>query len=97
MMNPFTPGGTVTLAVDTNTDRVALSATGGMQARVIIVAGGSITFIKFGSATVEAAVTDTPVLPGTVEIFTIPPGTTHIAAIVAASTSTIYITRGDGE
>ncbi len=57
--------------------------------------GNAISFIKFGSSTVTAAVTDTPILPGTVQTFTLPPGATHAAAIGTSST-TLYFTRGDG-
>ncbi|WP_430438989.1 hypothetical protein [Shinella sp.] len=45
----------------------------------------------------NALVTDTPVLPGTVEIFTIPTGMTHVAGITSTGTATVYFTAGDGQ
>ena len=96
MMNPFTPGGSATLAVTTSSARVALPTTGGMQV-LIYSAGTAASFIKFGDSTVTAAVTDIAIPSGFNRIFTIPPGVTHVAGITAASTATVYFTRGDGQ
>lgn len=92
---PFTPGGTVILAVTGSTGSVALAVGGGDQVRLLSIAANAILFFKFGTSTVTAAVTDTPLIPGEVEIFTVPPGATHIAAIGTVSTN-LYATRGDG-
>ena len=91
---PFTPGTTVSLAVTGTTGRVAVTGNGD-QVLVSSLAANAIAFIKMGDSTVTAAVTDTPILPGTVQVFTIPSGATNIAAIGTAST-TLYFTRGDG-
>ncbi len=91
---PFTPGATVSRTVTSSTANVALG-TGGDQVMISSAAGGNIAFVKFGDSTVTAATTDTPILPGTVQVYTIPPGATYIAAIGSATT-TLYITRGDG-
>lgn len=91
---PFTPGLTVILQVTGSTARQSLG-TGGDQVRLLSVAANAILFFKFGDSTVTAAVTDTPLIPGEIEIFTIPPGTTHVAAIGTTSTN-LYATRGDG-
>lgn len=92
---PFTPGATVSLAVTSSTGNVALG-TGGDQVLISSAAGGNIAFIKFGTASsVIAATTDTPILPGTVQVLTLPPGSTYLAAIGSATT-TLYLTRGDG-
>ena len=96
MMNPFTPGVTVSRTVTGTTASVALGTGGGMQVVVSSLSTNNIAFIKFGAATVEAAVTDYPILPGAKETLTIPPGATHVAAIGTTST-TLYFTRGDGE
>lgn len=95
-MIPFTPGATVSLAVTTSTARIALPVTKGPQIRIASVAANAATFIRFGTVTVNAAVTDVPILPGTVEVFTVPPGATHVAAITGTSTATLYFTAGDG-
>lgn len=96
MLNPFTPGGSATLAVTSTTGRTALASTQGNQV-LIYSAGTAPAFIKFGDATVEAVVTDIAIPSGFNRIFTIPPGATHVAGITASSTATIYFTRGDGQ
>ena len=97
MLNPFTPAGTVSRAVTGTTASVALSKAVLNQVMVTSAAGNAIAFIKFGISTVEAAATDTPILPGTVMVFTVPSGglTTHVAAIGTAGT-TLYFTSGEG-
>lgn len=97
MLNPFTPGSTVTLSASGTTGRVALPATRGNQIRIANPAGGQIVFVKFGDSTVTAAVTDTPVLVGATDIFTVPTGMTHVAGITSTSTATVYFTAGDGQ
>lgn len=95
-MIPFTPAATVTVPVTTVTSRVALPTPKKNQVLVTNAAGGSLAFIKFGDLNVTAAITDTPILPGTAYIFTIAPGVTHIAAITGTSTATVYATLGEG-
>lgn len=97
MLNPFTPGSTVSVSATGTTSRVALPATRGNQIRVAVAAGGSIAFVRFGTTAVNALVTDTPVLPGTIEIFTVPTGMTHVAGITSTGTATVYFTAGDGQ
>jgi hypothetical protein len=96
-MIPFTPGATVSLAATTSTARVALPLTKGPQLRVSSLAANALTFIKFGTDTVNAAATDFPILPGTVTTITVPPGATHVAGVTGTSTATLYFTAGDGE
>lgn len=96
MLNPFTPGGTVSRAVTGTTANVALSSTHGLQVMVTSAATNSLAFIKFGASTVEATTSDTPILPGTVQVFTIPSGTLYVAAIGTSGT-TLYFTSGDGQ
>ncbi len=97
MLNPFTPGQTVLLATSTTTGRVALPTLRGNQVRISNPAGGSIVFVKFGDATVTAAVTDMPILPGDNVVLTIQPSMTHVAGITSTGTPTIYFTAGDGQ
>lgn len=95
MNNPFTPGASATRSVTTSTASVALPGQGNQV--LIFSAGSATSFIKFGTSTVEAAVTDIAIPSGFNRIFTIPPGATHVAAITGASTATLYFTRGDGQ
>lgn len=96
MLNPFSPGATVSRSVTGTTARVALPTSYGNQIMVTSASGNSIAFIKFGDATIEAAVTDTPILPGTVQVFTVQPSMTNVAAIGTTGT-TLYFTSGDGQ
>lgn len=98
-LEPFCPGATVSLACTTSSDRVALSRGTGNTYQVMVTApaGGALTFIKFGSSTVTAAATDTPILPGTSRVFTVSTVFTHMAGITGASTQTIYATAGAGQ
>ena len=97
MLNPFTPGPTVSRAVTGTTAsvQITIAATHGYQVMVTSPAGNAIAFIKFGASTVEAAVTDTPILPGTVQVFPVPASTLYVAAIGTSGT-TLYFTSGDG-
>lgn len=94
---PFTPGGTVSRTVTSSSANVALPTTTGDQIMVTSPAGGNIAFIKFGvDSSITAAVTDTPILPGSIIVLTVPPTMLYVAAIGSATT-TLYFTRGDGE
>ena len=92
---PFTPGGTVSRSVSGTTARVALAK--GSVPQTVMVTGhptGAIAFIKFGDSTVEAAATDTPILPGAIYTLSISAGVTHVAAI--GTSGTLYFTSGRG-
>lgn len=99
MMPPFTPGATVLLDDVTTSESIALGKpTGGQQVLITSPAGGTqaLAFIKFGDSTVVATASDTPILPGTSQIFTVPSSATHVAAFSGAATD-IYVTSGYGE
>lgn len=97
---PFAIGGrTDTITAGTTTGNVAIrDIAGNRQVTVTAPSGGAVAFIKFGTSIAVAAVVadDTPVLPGTVQVFTVPVGTTYAAAITAASTGILYFTPGNG-
>lgn len=93
--NPFTPAGTVSVSVSAASSRTALTRASN-SVMVTAPAGGAVCFINFGSSSVTAAVTDTPILPGSVQVFSPPASATHIAAICASSTQTLYATCGEG-
>ena len=57
--------------------------------------GNQVIFWKVGTG--GASVTaDTPLLPNSSELFSIPPATTVIAAIAAGAGSSLYVTPGSG-
>lgn len=93
---PLTPGPTVSRTVTSSTANVALSAIGS-TIMVTSAPGGNIAFIKFGvDSSVTALVTDTPILPGAIYVFTVSPTDLYVAAIGSATT-TLYFTTGYGQ
>jgi hypothetical protein len=92
---PLTPGATVSIAAGTTTANVALTGTG---EQLELNNTGSVTvFVKLGGTTVEAAVTDYPVLSGQCKLISRNPDSdTRCAAITASGTATLYITVGRG-
>lgn len=100
MMDLFTPSGadTATLNAGTSTGSVALpTATGsGGQSVRVHNAGDGLAFIQFGGSTVEATTAKMPIPAGAVETFQVSPQATHVAAITASGTHTLYFTGGQG-
>jgi ABC-type uncharacterized transport system permease subunit len=100
MNHPFTViGATVNLSVTTTTGSVALTTIGdqgGMEVR-LYNAGSATVFVNFGISTVAATTAAGFPLPsGAIEIFTVGPVVTHVAALTAAGTATLYATSGRG-
>lgn len=97
MQNPFrgSPGATVNIAATTTSARVQIApiATPGEYR---IRNGGSVdVFFREGDSSVTATTTtDMSLSAGAIEILTF--GSTHLAAITASGTATLYITPGDG-
>jgi hypothetical protein len=98
-MPVFRPmGATVNLAVTTTTGSVPLTTSLNSREEVRIVNPSSVVmFIEFGASDVTAATaTSMPMLPGTVETFEVAPSQTHVAAITASGSATLYATTGRG-
>jgi hypothetical protein len=84
------------IAVTTTTGSVELNRGGLVNCHCRVYNAGSATvFLRFGVSGVTAAVTDIPVPSGAIEIFHIG-GSSHVAAITAASTATVYFNCGLG-
>lgn len=95
--NPFTPGSVTQILSATGTSSsVTIANPKNQQVRIAAVAGGQITFIRFAASASAALVTDMPILPGAVEVFSIGESITIISAITSTSTQTLYVTYGDG-
>lgn len=107
---PFSPIATATLAVTDASARVLLPvilASGQQRVVRLVNTGASPAFVVFGGATTDAVAGGNataspdggmPVLVGVVEVFTIFPGHTHMAAICqAGSTAILRVTVGEGE
>lgn len=97
---PFAIGGaSQSISATTSSSNVSL-ATIGAHEQIMVTAPSTnaLAFIAFGTTNaVVATVTDTPILPGTVQVFSVPSGTAYAAAITGSSTATLYFTPGDGE
>lgn len=87
-------GSTVSLSVSTSSARVSLGAPVDNLVQLKVTTDVLI-FIDFGDSTVTAELTDDPIGVGQ-QIVTIPPKTTHVAAITASGTGTAYFTLGYG-
>lgn len=63
--------------------------------------GSTVIFVRFGTSTAVAVVTDMAMLPNTVETFKVKDklstgGTLYVAAIAGGAGNTLYITPGEG-
>ena len=84
---------TSSISASTTSGRVALQGTG--KAVRIYNAGLVPVFIQMGNSSVAATTSNVPIAAGAVEVFGLNNNITHIAAIVASSTSAVYLTRGE--
>ncbi len=93
---PFTPNQpTLRVAATATSAGGAITRTAG-QLR-IYNAGPNKAFVRWGTGAQTADTTDTPVAPGSVEIFSITIGANNVAAICDASeTATVFFTTGEG-
>lgn len=96
---PFTPGvgstANLVLSATSTTSSAALPSAQG-SVRIVNAGTANIAF-RFGTTTATAVfATDTVMLAGTVEVFTKGIGQDTIAVITASSTSTVYVSVGEG-
>lgn len=97
---PFTPGNSVAVSVTASSAYTGLSVPKGDQIMVTSPSANAIAFIAFGISTTTVTIPTTstngcPILPGTVQVFTVPPGTTGVS-VIGSTSSTLYFTAGDG-
>lgn len=99
MSQPFTPlpGSTVLIDVSSSTQAKALTTVNPGTSIRVCNDGTATAWIDFGNSTVTtAATTGIPIGAGVVEIYAVPSGATHVAAIAASTTGKIYFTTGNG-
>ena len=100
MASLFTPiGDTKNISAGTTTGSVALTGfTSVAGGSVRVHNAGSVTaFVRFGNSAITAVLTTAiPIPAGAVEAFELGAGCTHMAAITASSTATVYVTSGQG-
>lgn len=96
-MNAFRPAtaATVNISTSTSSARVQIAGAASFGSYRVHNAGTTTAFIAEGDVTVTAATTTgVPIPAGAIEVLSF--GNTHIAAILASGTGTLYITPGDG-
>jgi hypothetical protein len=96
---PNSPNATINVAVTASSQALGpLKVSSTSQAR-FVNSGTQVVFIDIvsaaASAPTAAVATSMPMLPNTVEVFSVPQGA-QIAVIAAAVGSTLYVTPGDG-
>jgi len=90
---------TVSISASTTSANSAISVPpGGGQVRVVVgsASGAAWVYIRFGETGVVATSADIPMLPNTIEIFTVGQGVTHIAALTDAGTAVVRAKAGLG-
>lgn len=86
------------IGATTSTGNKAYPNIGGAPGRIaayLYNAGSVPVFVKSGSSTVQATTTDTFIPPGQTRLLLKDPNDTHIAAITASSTATLYYQEAD--
>lgn len=100
-MKPFAPNDNATSSVSATTSTASSALkrvpTGPFSLR-LYNAGAVAVFYRLGGSAVTAAATDVPLAAGATEVITVnstdKDPLTHIAAITASSTATLYATTG---
>lgn len=101
-VTPFTPimAGSTTISCTSSSAATALTAINSNlpKLQLELQNSGSVPiFVDVGISTITAAVASGyPILPGQSKVISISPRTTHIACIVAVTTTTLYVTVGLG-
>ena len=99
VIDGFSPVGTTkSLSVSGATNRVALPVLAAMPRTVRVLNDlAEKVFIEFGVSDVNAVTTTSlPLGAGAVEFFEIGPAVTHMAAVSASGSGTVYVTEGQG-
>jgi hypothetical protein len=94
-LKTFMPNGSATATISATTVTARAAVDQHSNSARVVNAGTATAFLKFGDSTVEATTTDMPILSGATETFT-KGAATHIAAITASGTATVYLTSGEG-
>lgn len=97
--NPFTPSaaGTLTVSATTSNSSVQLAANDTRFECIRIAnAGTGTAFVVWGvGAQTASPTTSMPILAGTVEVFS--KGLADTVGVISSSTSTVYLTCGEGQ
>lgn len=99
-MKPFSTFGlaTVNIAATTTAASVALNKRNDAESCQVEIynAGSATVFIRKGDSTVTATTSSRPLPAGAMVIDSVGSGVTHLSAITASGTATVYFTTGEG-
>lgn len=88
---------TVNLAVTAAAQFLSIPDSLGTRSVRLVNSGTATIFIEFVQASQTAALTTSlPMLPNTVEVFTLPTDVTRLSVIGTGTTNTLYVTYGEG-
>jgi len=96
---PFAITNTSTVNISATTSSASVALPSGIPSRSLRIFNnaGAVAFIAFGGSSITAATsTSVPIAVGAVEVLSIPPEATYVAAILASGTGTVYFTVGFG-
>lgn len=99
-MTPFKPADASTsltpVTTTASTNRTALKRSGNENTHVrLFNAGAALVFLRFGDVTVSASASDFPLPAGAVEVIDIG-ACSHMDAVTASGSSSVYVTCGKG-
>jgi hypothetical protein len=94
-LEAFTQGAD-TVAVSASTTSASQSFTAGLSHLLVTNASTQLAFFTTGIGSATASATKTPIVPGAQAVVSIPTDHNTVAAVLAASTGTIYFTPGYG-
>lgn len=94
----YKAGGTVSISSSTTTASTAIDLDDGISTQIKVYNSSSVVvFVNAGSSSVEADTVDNPIAPGAVEVISVAPGTTHVAAeSISGSANVVYFTPVKG-
>ena|SRR5215472_12702308 len=93
----FTPCGTVSIAGASTSASATLSGAQIQASQILVTnAGTFIAFIRWGVGAQTALATDLPILPGMAQSFSKGAADTIAAITASGTTTTLYITPGEG-
>lgn len=96
MNTPFTPAANATLSVTTTSSSATIGSAGNGGVFRLYNSGAVPVFVRVSTSAPTAVVTDFAVPPTSLAVIGWPDTTTHIAAITASGTATLYVSRGEG-
>ncbi len=94
---PFGLNGTTTKVTATGTSANGTISMGGNTSILVTNTGTATAFIRSSPSAATAVVTDTPVIAGSAQTFSIPPDHVSVAAITAGTSCDVYFTVGSGQ